>query len=390
MRNAFNQIYQEMTVLVTGHTGFKGSWLSIWLRELGAKVIGYSLDVPTQPSNFELTQLSNKMVHIQGDVCDSKHLKEVVLDYKPTVIFHMAAQAIVLHSFEQPKETFECNVNGTINLLEAIRLSSSVKAAIIVTTDKCYENRDWIWGYREQDALGGKDPYSASKAMAEIAVASYRDSFFNQENSPMIATARAGNVIGGGDFSAHRILPDTMRALMAREPIRVRHPHSIRPWLNVLDPLSGYLWLAHSLLTAGHKYAQAWNFGPREHQGISVKSIVQKAIDLWGHGSWIEIDNGFTKPEMQMLRLNWDKAAHELQWSPTYHWNEALIQTVEWFKAYELHLRSASLVDLYNICKDHLSDYYFRARQRGLAWALADEKTSIPQVKKDEVPANAS
>jgi CDP-glucose 4,6-dehydratase len=388
LKGAFNQIFQGMTVLVTGHTGFKGSWLSIWLRELGAKVIGYSADIPTNPSNFELTNLSNKITHIQGNICQSELLKEVIFDHKPTAIFHLAAQAIVLDSYTHPRETFESNVNGTLNLLEAIRFAPFVKAAVIVTTDKCYENRDWVWGYREQDALGGKDPYSASKAMAEILVSSYRQSFFNQETSPAIATGRAGNVIGGGDFSPHRMIPDTLKALMNHEPVKVRNPFSVRPWLNVLDPLSGYLWLCHGLLTQGQKYAEAWNFGPMEQRGVSVKSIVSKAIELWGSGCWVEGTNGIQKPEMGMLRLNWDKAANELAWQPTYYWTEALLQTVEWFKAYELNQRSPSLVDMYNICRDQISDYHFRARQRGLAWALADQK--IFQVKKDEIPAYAS
>lgn len=389
IKSGFNQIYEGMTVLITGHTGFKGSWLAIWLRELGANVIGYSLDAPTQPSNFALGHLADKITHIQGDIRQRSHLHETIQDYKPTAVFHLAAQAIVLDSFDRPQETMETNVVGTLNLLEAIRQAPSVKAAVIVTTDKCYENRDWIWGYREHDALGGKDPYSASKAMAEILTASYRQSYFNAAHSPAIATARAGNVIGGGDFSSHRTIPDTVRALMSRTPVQVRNPSSVRPWFHVLDPLSGYLWLGHALLTQGQKYAQAWNFGPLEYQGVPVKNLVEKMIDLWGHGSWVQSGQKQNKPEMGMLRLNWDKAANELSWQPNYSWVEALQETAAWFKAYEKSTLHPSTTDLYPLCREHIADYHLKARQCGLPWAAGSRETiSSFEVKNHEVFAH--
>lgn len=361
MLEGFNDVFKGLTVLVTGHTGFKGSWLAIWLRELGANVIGYSLEPSTQPSNFLVTELERLITHIQGDIRDIHKLKAVMQHYQPKVVFHLAAQAIVLHSYEEPKETFEINAQGTVNVLEAARSCSSIRAMVMVTTDKCYENKEWIWGYREQDSLGGHDPYSASKAMAEIAIHAYRESFFKSQIA--VASARAGNVIGGGDFSDFRIVPDTMKALMADKPVVVRNPHSIRPWLNVLDPLSGYLWLAACLLQHGQEYAKAWNFGPIEHRGISVQELVEKAIELWGIGTWQLEEGHKLKPEMGRLRLNWDKAANYLHWQPTYNWEEALHQTVQWFLAY------STKVNMYDLCVSHIRAYSHKAYERNLPWS---------------------
>lgn len=355
-KSLFEGVYEGLPVLITGDTGFKGAWLSIWLTELGAKVVGYSL--PAQMGLFSLAKVSERIQHFDGDLRNLELLRHTIAHYRPQIIFHLAAQAIVLHGYEQPVDTFTVNALGTIHLLEAVRDCPSVKAVVVVTTDKCYENREWSWGYRENDALGGDDPYSASKAMAELAVASYRRSFFCAADSAAIATARAGNVLGGGDFSPYRLIPDLMRALMAKQPLLLRNPASIRPWMYVLDPLHGYLTLGSRLLKQAHAYAEAWNFGPLEPRGISVQDLVEKAVALWGEGEWIDALHLATAPEKTMLRLNWDKAAHELSWKPHYCWEEALSETVDWFKAYQ-----KDPIDLYAICAQHIERYSSKIRR---------------------------
>ena len=321
---------------MTGHTGFKGTWLTLWLLSLGAKVVGYSLPCVKKSfykSHFEALALHKKIVHIEGDIRDFSRLKESLLEHQPEIVFHLAAQPIVLHAFSDPKETFDVNSFGTTNLLEAIRLCPSVKAAVLITTDKCYENKEWLWGYRENDRLGGSDPYSASKAMTELAARSYRDSFF--KNGPFIATARAGNVIGGGDFSPFRIIADTMKAMMEQKPVAVRNPKSVRPWIHVLEPLYGYLLLGEKLQSEGEAFAQSWNFGPKDPYGITVEALVAKTIELWGEGSWIDASELSPNKEMGLLRLNWDKAAHLLGWEPVTEWTGAIEKTTTWFKNYQ-------------------------------------------------------
>lgn len=387
MKQAFGTIFEGRTVLVTGHTGFKGSWLALWLQALGARVVGYSLPPPTTPSNFVLSEVGGQMVDIVGDVRDFAALKGAFDAYQPEVVFHLAAQPIVLHSYAQPKETFDVNAGGTVNVLEAARLCPAVKAMVMVTTDKCYENKGWLWGYRENDVLGGADPYSASKSMAELAIASYRASFFNSHEMAPVASVRAGNVIGGGDFSDFRIVPDCMKALLSNEPVVVRNPASVRPWLNVLDPLSGYLWLAARLLTGGHAFAGAWNFGPIEQEAVDVQTLVEKAIELWGSGDWVDgsAARGEAPAEMGLLRINWDKAAQLLKWRPVYDWTAALQQTVEWFKAYQaLGMcegkgmgegmgtgEGDEPVSMQEVCLAHIAAYTERARAGGAAWAVA-------------------
>lgn len=337
LHSPLHQFYHKKKILLTGHTGFKGSWLLLWLTELGADVVGYSLPPPTQPNHFELARLKDKVVHIEGDIRNFENLLKVFTTHQPEIVFHLAAQPIVLRSFSEPKETFDTNVLGTTNVLEAIRHTHSVKAAVMVTSDKCYENKEWIWGYREHDHLGGTDPYSASKAMAELAIASYRDSFFSTRSKRhcSLASVRAGNVIGGGDFSDFRLVPDTMKALLKKETILLRNPKSVRPWLHVLEPLHGYLQLATELTAQGHKYAEAWNFGPKEHCAISTQELVEHAISLWGDGSLVQSEEASSHKEMGLLRLNWDKAANHLGWTPRYNWKEAIHTTVDWFKAYQ-------------------------------------------------------
>lgn len=320
------------SVLVTGHTGFKGSWLSLYLHQLGANITGFSLPPTSSPNLFTLANIESLIDHRVGDIRDQVALKKLFQEIQPEVVFHLAAQPLVLTSYENPTETFETNAQGTVHVLEAIRHTPSVKAAVFITSDKCYENNEWCWGYREEDKLGGHDPYSASKAMAELAINSYRRSFFTS-NGPSIASARAGNVIGGGDFSTHRLLPDIMKALLENKSIQLRNPNSVRPWLHVLDPLKGYLQLSQKLLEEGKTFAQAWNFGPKDTKLVTAQELVEEAIELWGSGKW-HGDRSFSHPhEMNLLRLSWEKASYNLNWRPSFNWKEAVGLTVNWFKA---------------------------------------------------------
>ena len=367
MGNLFQGAFSGITVLVTGHTGFKGSWLCTWLAELGAKVVGFSLhEPPTSPSKFEVARLAEHLVDVRGDIRDYAQVYEVISKYQPRLIFHLAAQPIVLRSIDLPKLTMDTNAGGTINVLEAIRLTDCVKGLVSITTDKVYADREWVWGYRENEQLGGKDPYSASKAMAELAIYSYRESFFPisnyEEHQVAIASVRAGNVIGGGDFAAYRLVPDCMKALMAGEPIQVRNPRSVRPWQLVLEPLSGYLWLAAQLMSGKVEYASAWNYGPLERKGIAAEALAEKLIEYWGEGSWINIDSNVAKVETGTLRLSWEKAAQELGWRPVYNWEEALGVIVDWFKAFQRK------EDLYELGRQQIADYVDRAAELDLPW----------------------
>lgn len=372
MESLFDGVFNGRTVLVTGHTGFKGSWLALWLKEMGATVIGYSLpEPPTQPSNFTVSRIGEHVVDLRGDIRDYTQLSEVIEQYQPSLIFHLAAQPIVLRSVAEPRLTLETNALGTVNVLEAIRNTDSVRALVSITTDKVYHNEEWLWGYRETDRLGGHDPYSASKAMAELAIASYRDTYFApqryDEHGVAMASVRAGNVIGGGDFAAFRLVPDCMRALIDGRSIGIRNPLSVRPWQLVLEPLSGYLWLAVKLLQDGPDYAEAWNYGPLEVNGIPAQQIAEKLIDLWGSGSWEHTDPGYAKVETGYLRLSWEKAARRLGWRPVYTWEEALAEITDWFKAF------GRQEDMYDVGKAHVAAYAERARALGLPWAGGNE-----------------
>lgn len=368
MNNLFANVYEGSTVLVTGHTGFKGSWLTAWLVELGAHVVGYSLpQPPTKPSNFIVSGLSQHITDVRGDVADLDLLVKTIETHRPQSIFHMAAQPIVLRAVQEPLETFAANVTGTLHILEAVRQCSGVQALLCVTTDKVYDNQEWLWGYRENDRLGGHDPYSASKAMAEMAITSYRQTYYPPEkygeHRLAIASARAGNVIGGGDFADYRLVPDCMRSLMAGQPIDVRNPASIRPWQHVLEPLSGYLWLVARLLKDGPACAEAWNFGPLEHRGITAQALAEKLIALWGSGSWVHSQPNFAPIETGQLRLSWEKSAARLNWRPVYSWEDALQEVVDWFKSYE------APADMYKVCQDHITSYVSKARALNLEWA---------------------
>lgn len=328
----YNNIYENRKVLVTGHTGFKGSWLSLWLKLLGAKVYGYALSPNTNPSMFRILNLEEKLDgSIIGDILDEAQLNSTLGEIKPEIIFHLAAQPLVLLSYEQPTMTYKTNVIGTLNILEAARKTPSVKAVVNVTTDKCYENKNTIHAYSEDDAMGGYDMYSSSKGCAELLSASYRRSFLQNEGSYALATARAGNVIGGGDWARDRILPDCIRAVMNDTSIEIRNPSSIRPWQYVLEPIHGYLLLGQKLLESGDKYAQSFNFGPDNSDTHTVTEIADEVVRVFGKGK-VNIINRSTHYEAGLLTLNIDKAKKVLNWVPTYDAKTAIHETVEWYR----------------------------------------------------------
>lgn len=344
LNDNFNHVFQGKRVLITGHTGFKGSWLSIWLRELGATVIGYSLDPKNKNDNFVVTDLQSEIIDIRGDVRNFDKLNDVFSKYKPEMVFHMAAQSLVNYSYHHPKYTYDVNVMGTLNVLEAVRLHESVKVCIMVTSDKCYENKEWVWGYRENDSMGGHDPYSSSKGCCELLISSYRNSYFHEkkyeDHQKIIASVRAGNVIGGGDWSVDRIIPDCIRALENNQKIIIRNPRAVRPWQHVLEPLSGYLLLSEKILTEGTRFSGAWNFGPKLSSIVPVQEVVIGIIKSWGSGSW-EISNVQEEEfhEATLLNLDISKAKFKLNWSPRWSLQQALDSTVEWYKNYNMNMR---------------------------------------------------
>ena len=375
--NQLAKTFKNRRVLITGHTGFKGSWLALWLKHLGAEVIGLSLPhPPTVPNCFDVIGLDKHLIDIRGDIRDYQNVHDTIETHQPEIVFHLAAQPIVLTSYKAPKETFDSNAAGTVNVLEALRRCRCAKAIISITTDKVYENQKWPWGYRENDILGGRDPYSASKAMAEIAIASYRQSFFSETthgNDPTrLSSTRAGNVIGGGDFAYFRLIPDCMAALMREESIIVRNPISVRPWQHVLEPLSGYIWLAVKMLAAnGDEFAGAWNFGPLERHGVPTQSIVEKVIEIWGSGDWSHQQDPAAKIETAQFTINWDKAAKYLNWMPVYGWEQALEQTVLWYKHYQKTISGSDLpaISMSDISMQQIHNYTETAQSMGLEWA---------------------
>ena len=326
-------------VLITGHTGFKGGWLSLWLQSMGAQVSGYSLPAPTKPSLFEVGHVAERMHSHLGDVRNLPGLLAALKEEQPEVVFHLAAQPLVRHSYREPVETYATNVMGTVNLLEAVRHSPTVRAVVIVTSDKCYENQEWVWGYRETDALGGHDPYSNSKGCAELVTAAYRNSFFSHSEYPKhrvaVATTRAGNVIGGGDWAEDRLVPDIVRAFSNRQPVIIRNPAAVRPWQHVLEPLAGYVALAEKLSTQGSAWGEAWNFGPAESDTKPVQWIVEKMREVWGPGAAWEIDPKAHPHEARHLRLDIAKVESRLGWRPRWNLELGLRKTVEWYQAYQ-------------------------------------------------------
>jgi CDP-glucose 4,6-dehydratase len=324
-------------VFLTGHTGFKGSWLSLWLQQLGAELTGYSLQPPTQPSLFDKAVVGREMRSIIGDIRDSVKLISAVREVAPHIVIHMAAQPLVRRSYADPVETYTTNVMGTVHLLEAVRQCNSVRAVVNVTTDKCYENREWLWPYRENEAMGGYDPYSSSKGCAELVTAAYRNSYFNTndfaQHQVALASARAGNVIGGGDWAQDRLVPDIMAAFARNEPVLIRNPHAVRPWQHVLEPLRGYLMLAERLFIDGSSYAEAFNFGPREDDVQSVDWIVRQLAVEWSDSAMWRVDGANHPHEASMLRLDISKALHQLAWRPVLDLNAGLQLTVNWIRA---------------------------------------------------------
>ncbi|MCH5231340.1 MAG: CDP-glucose 4,6-dehydratase [Muribaculaceae bacterium] len=336
----FDNFYKGKKVLVTGHTGFKGSWLSLWLHSLGAEVIGIGLDPYSERDNYVLTDIGNKIkADIRADIRDGEKMKKIFEEYKPEIVFHLAAQPLVRLSYEIPVETYQTNVMGTINILEAIRATDSARVGVMITTDKCYENKEQIWGYRENEPMGGYDPYSSSKGAAEIAISSWRRSFFNpndyEKHGKSIASVRAGNVIGGGDWALDRIIPDCIRAIEADRPIEIRSPESIRPWQHVLEPIGGYMLLAKKMWEHPTQFAEAWNFGPRMESITPVWEVASKVIENYGKGSLMDLSNPNALHEAKLLMLDISKAKFRLGWEPRMNINKTVELTVDWYKRYK-------------------------------------------------------
>jgi CDP-glucose 4,6-dehydratase len=327
--------WNDKTVFMTGHTGFKGSWLALWLQSLGARVVGYALAPPSNPNLFDAAGVAEGMVSLYGDIRNLAPMQSVMAEQRPEIVIHMAAQSLVRYSYQHPVETYATNVMGTVNVLEAVRHVPEVKAVVVITSDKCYENREWDWGYRENEPMGGYDPYSNSKGCAELVTSAYRQSFFNKMGNPVaVASARAGNVIGGGDWAEDRLIPDMVRAVSLRRPVVIRNPHAIRPWQHVLEPLSGYLLLARRLYEEGAAYAEGWNFGPREEDAKEVQWIVERFTELWGDGATWGRDQAEHPHEARYLKLDCSKARNRLSWQPRWTLAQALEHVATWHKAH--------------------------------------------------------
>ncbi|MEO0376696.1 MAG: CDP-glucose 4,6-dehydratase [Cyanobacteria bacterium P01_A01_bin.17] len=333
-----SEFWNGKRVLVTGHTGFKGSWLSLWLQKSGADVTGYALAPPSDPSLFEVARIADGMTSIEGDVRDLAHLQEVIAQHQPEIIIHMAAQPLVRYSYQHPVETYSTNVMGTVHVLEAVRQAEGIRVVVNITSDKCYENREWVWGYRENEAMGGHDPYSNSKGCAELVAAAYRSSYFSPqtytEHGVGLASVRAGNVIGGGDWAGDRLIPDIIRAIMAKETVVIRSPNAIRPWQHVLEPLGGYLTLAEHLWDAGATYAEGWNFGPNDEDAKPVSWIVEQLTQLWGDDAQWKLDTQVNPHEATYLKLDCSKAKTRLKWSPKLDLATTLNWIIEWYRSY--------------------------------------------------------
>ena len=335
-----NQSFWEgKRVFLTGHTGFKGSWLSLWLQSLGAELTGYALTPPTNPSLFKAAKVEDGMKSIISDIRNLDTLQKAMHSAHPEIVIHMAAQPLVRHSYNNPVETYATNVMGSVHLLEAVRNVKGIKAVVNVTSDKCYENREWAWGYRENERMGGYDPYSSSKGCAELVTAAYRSSFFNpehfEEHGVAIASARAGNVIGGGDWSDDRLIPDFIRAIVSGGTVVIRNPNAIRPWQHVLEPLNGYLLLVEKLYTQGSDFAEAWNFGPNDSEAKSVEWVIDRLITNWGDGARFKVDQAAANlHEAHFLKLDSSKAKMSLGWNPQWNATETILRICAWYKAH--------------------------------------------------------
>ncbi len=330
--------WKGKTVFITGHTGFKGSWLSLWLQSMGARLTGYSLPPPTDPSLFVVGRVHEGMESINGDIRNLEQLQAAIERSKPEIVVHMAAQSLVRYSYQNPIETYSTNVMGTVNVLEAVRRVGSVRVVINVTSDKCYENREWAWGYRENEPMGGHDPYSSSKGCAELVTSAYRRSFFSTadyaKRGVALASVRAGNVIGGGDWAGDRLIPDIMRAILESRPVVIRNPDAVRPWQHVLEPLRGYLLLAEKMRKNAPEFSEGWNFGPNDDDAKPVEWIVNKMTGQWGDGAMWKMDDREHPHEAHYLKLDCSKAKSRLNWRPRWNIEQALEQIIAWYRAY--------------------------------------------------------
>jgi CDP-glucose 4,6-dehydratase len=333
------EFWSGKRVLLTGHTGFKGGWLSLWLQSMGVKLVGYSLSPPTSPNLFEIAEIGNGMTSVIGDIRQLDKMQKVFAEHRPEIVIHMAAQPLVRYSYQNPVETYSTNVMGTVNVLECVRHTPSVKSVVNITTDKCYENREWVWGYRESEPMGGFDPYSNSKGCAELVSAAYRSSYFNADrydkHGVALATVRAGNVIGGGDWASDRLIPDILAAFEDARVVNIRNPDAVRPWQHVMEPLRGYLTLAERLYEQGPEFAEPWNFGPLDDDSKTVGWIVEQMATLWGEGASWHRDSGDHPHEAHYLKLDISKARSRLNWHPVLRLNESLALIIEWSRQYK-------------------------------------------------------
>ena len=362
----FKGYYNKRRVLVIGHTGFKGSWLCAWLLQLGAEICGFSVNVPTKPSNFEILNLKGKIQHIEGDVRNRTQLLVAMKEFQPDIVFHLAAQSLVRRSYSNPAITFETNTLGTMNVLECMRQCQSIQAGVIITSDKCYRNVEWEWGYRENDFLGGEDPYSASKGCAELIIYSYMKSFF--QNGPMVASARAGNVIGGGDWAEDRIVADAIKAWSQGKSVIIRSPNATRPWQHVLEPLSGYLWLGAKLCKEQNTVAgEAFNFGPSTLANYSVEQLISQMLKYWPSVKWktnqVDVTN---QKEATLLKLCCDKALNLLNWRTILSFEETAAMTIEWYQNYYEHGKNC----MPNFTNCQIEEYSSKAGKEELLWAV--------------------
>lgn len=356
MIDIFDNFYNGKRVLITGHTGFKGSWLSIWLHELGAEVVGVALDPFTERDNFVLSGIGNKIkADIRADIRDGVKMKQIFAEYQPEIVFHLAAQPLVRLSYEQPVATYEANVMGTIHVMEAIRATKSVKVGVMITTDKCYDNKEQMTGYKEDDPFGGYDPYSSSKGACEIAIQSWRRSFFNpddygKKHTVSLASVRAGNVIGGGDWALDRIIPDCIRALETNKVVKIRSPKAVRPWEHVLEPLSGYMLLAQKMWNNPTEYCEGWNFGPEAESVMTVWEVASAIIDNFGYGELKDVSCPNALHEANLLMLNINKAKTRLGWQPRLTAKETAVLTSDWYKRYKTE-------NVYNLCVEEIESF---------------------------------
>lgn len=360
------QVFSGKRIVVTGHTGFKGSWLATWLRILGAEVAGISLDPPSCPSHFEALELAKELADNRLDIRNRPDLKGCIAEFAPDFLFHLAAQPLVRRSYADPVETYETNVIGTLNVLEALREVDKPCVAVLITSDKCYDNVEWVWGYRETDALGGPDPYSASKGAAELVIRSHVKSYFPAATSKVrIAVGRAGNVIGGGDWAGDRIVPDCVRAWSSGDAVELRNPYATRPWQHVLEPLSGYLSLAAALHQRPELHGEPFNFGPPAHQNHTVLELVQGMSRYWNKVRWDDVSNSHSGPyESGLLKLNCDKALHHLKWQAVMGFEETVRLTAEWYRAYY-----EGSLDIGAVTRDQINAYTAAAAKAGQIWA---------------------